>query len=85
VTESVVHEKTGLLVDRDADQFADAIQQLMLQPQLAKAYGRAGRRHVQQNWTWTQSTSKVEQHLEACAARDTPHITSSMKPPHISN
>jgi glycosyltransferase involved in cell wall biosynthesis len=68
VKESVVHEQTGLLVDRDADRFADAIKKLILNPRLAKAYGQSGRKHVQENWTWAQSTSKVEQHLQACAA-----------------
>jgi glycosyltransferase involved in cell wall biosynthesis len=66
VKESVVHEQTGLLVDRNQDQFADALEQLILQPQLAKAYGQSGRKYVRQNWTWAQSTTKLEQHLEAC-------------------
>jgi glycosyltransferase involved in cell wall biosynthesis len=68
VKESVVHEKTGLLIDRDVDQFADAIQQLMLRPKITKKFGQNGRKHVQQNWTWAQSTANVEQHLQSCSA-----------------
>ena len=69
VKESVIHEQTGLLVDRDVDQFADAIQKLILHPKIADEYGQNARRHVQQNWTWSQSTEKVEKHLEVCAAK----------------
>lgn len=75
VRESVVHEKTGLLVERDAVRFGTAVQQLLLNPTLAHTYGRNGRNHVQQHWTWQQSTARIEQHLEACAAAQKTPVT----------
>ena len=67
VQESVVHEKTGLLVERDAGQFGQAIQRLLTNPDLAQAYGRNGREHVVKNWNWEKSVSILESHLTECA------------------
>jgi glycosyltransferase involved in cell wall biosynthesis len=67
VSESIVPEQTGLLVERDPDRFAAAIQRLLFNPGLALEYGRNGREHVLRNWTWEQSTNSVENFLEACA------------------
>ena len=67
VQESVVHEYNGLLVERDTQQFATVIQQLLLNPELAKRYGRNGRDYILQNWTWDQSLSRLISYLEICA------------------
>ncbi|MFN8625146.1 MAG: glycosyltransferase family 4 protein [Candidatus Binatia bacterium] len=67
VSESIVHERTGLLVDRDHDQFAAAMQRLLSDPDLAAEYGRNGRQHVLRNWTWEESVASLEAHLVACA------------------
>lgn len=67
VQESVVHECTGLLVERDAVQFAAAVQHLLSNPSLASEYGRNGREHVLRNWTWDQSVASLEGHLVGCA------------------
>jgi glycosyltransferase involved in cell wall biosynthesis len=67
VQESVVHERTGLLVERNPDQFAAAIEYLRSNPGLASEYGRAGRVHVLANWTWERSVISLDQHLFECS------------------
>jgi len=66
VLESVVHEYTGLLVERDPGLFATAVQQLLSNPTLAAQFGRNGRQHVLQNWTWDESASRLGEHLFGC-------------------
>ncbi len=68
VKESVVHEHTGLLVERDPAQFAAAVQYLLSTPTLASEYGRNGREHILHHWTWGQSVTTLEGHLTACAS-----------------
>jgi glycosyltransferase involved in cell wall biosynthesis len=67
VQESVVHEYTGLLVERDPVRFGKAIQSLLTNPDLASMYGHNAREHVAQNWTWEKSTRTLEKHLVECA------------------
>jgi glycosyltransferase involved in cell wall biosynthesis len=67
VPESIVHQHTGLLVERDPAQFAAAIQHLLSNPSLASEYGRNGREHVLRNWTWDESVATLEHHLATCA------------------
>ena len=63
VQESILHEQTGLLVERDPGKFAAPIQRLLSNPDLALEYGRNGREHVLNNWTWDQSVASLESHL----------------------
>lgn len=63
VQESIIHEQTGLLIERNPDRFAAAIQCLLSNPELASEYGRQGREHVLHNWTWEQSVSSLEKQL----------------------
>ena len=65
--ESIVHERTGLLVERDKDLFASAVQYLLSNPSVAEDYSRNGREHILDNWTWDQSVSTLEHHLFDCA------------------
>lgn len=67
VKESVVHQQTGLLVERDPAQFAEAVCFLLANSALAAEYGRNGREHVLRNWTWEQSVAELESHMAACA------------------
>jgi len=67
VQESVLHEQTGLLVERDAQKFGAAVQCLLADTELAETYGRNGRAHVAGNWTWENSVSILESHLADCA------------------
>lgn len=63
VAESIVHEQTGLLVERDAQQFADAVQYLLSNRSVAGEFGRNGREYVLANWTWAQSVAALEGYL----------------------
>jgi glycosyltransferase involved in cell wall biosynthesis len=67
VQEAVIHEHTGLTVERDPAQFAEAIQSLLSQPELARQYGQNGREQVLQNWTWDRAVETLETHLLECA------------------
>lgn len=71
VMESVVHEHTGLLIERDAEQFGSAVARLIRNPGLTAEYGKNGRKHVLENWTWERSTAELEQHLRnVCSLPD---------------
>ena len=63
VLESIVHEQTGLLVERDTKRFAAAVQFLLANPDLAETYGRNGREHVTRNWNWDRSVSLLSSQL----------------------
>jgi glycosyltransferase involved in cell wall biosynthesis len=67
VSESIVHEQTGLLVERDPRRFAAAVQHLLSNPDLAHKYGRNGREQVLKNWTWDQSAASIERYLTDCS------------------
>ena len=63
VQESILHEETGLLIERNPIKFSEGILRLLLDPELAATYGRNGREHVASHWTWEQSTEKLEAYL----------------------
>lgn len=63
VKETVVNDYTGLLVDRDPQQFGRAIQTLLENPSLVALYGKNGRTHVLENWSWEKSVADLEKHL----------------------
>jgi glycosyltransferase involved in cell wall biosynthesis len=65
VVESIVHGQTGLLVERDPDRFAAAVQSLLANPDLVETYGRNAREHVIQNWNWDRSVSLLGSHLKS--------------------
>ncbi len=65
VKETVVDNYTGVLVDRDPRKFAEAIQRLIDDPALASQFGKNGREHVLENWSWEKSNSRLEQHFSA--------------------
>ncbi len=70
IPETVIHGYTGTLVPRDAAQFADAITALLENPAMAAEYGRNGRAHVLENWTWERAAHTLETHLAAtCRAK----------------
>ena len=65
VSESVVHEHTGLLVEREPERFAAAVESLLSNPDLAETYGRNAREHVLQNWNWDRSVSLLNKQLQS--------------------
>ena len=56
----MVHERTGLLVERDPDKFAAAVLSLLSNAPLADEYGRLGRQHVLDHWTWDRAVTTLE-------------------------
>lgn len=63
IPETVVDGQTGLLVERDEQAFADAVQRLLADKALRREYGRNGRSHVVENWTWDRSVAQLERIL----------------------
>jgi glycosyltransferase involved in cell wall biosynthesis len=63
VKETVKHELTGLLVNRDACKFGETVQFLLENPALIDAYGRNGRRDVLQNWSWEKAVQELERQM----------------------
>lgn len=64
VRETVKHELTGLLVERDPVRLGKAIQVLLEDPKLAKNFGINGRKYVLENWNWERAVAELERHLE---------------------
>lgn len=60
IQETVLHKETGLLVERDPKQFAEAVCSLTADPRLRRQMGKAGRDHVLKRWTWEQSVERLE-------------------------
>ena len=68
VRETLVHGVTGLLADRDTDEFATAVVGLLDNPSLAEQMGRQARAHVEGRWGWEQAVEKLERHLRLVAS-----------------
>ena len=71
VVESVVHERTGLLINRNAVEFGQAILRLLENPVLAEQFGKNGRKYILENWTWKKSTVELERYLYKVALNGT--------------
>lgn len=63
IQETVVHQQTGLLVEREREKFAGAISHLLKDAEKADCFGKAGRAHVLRNWTWERSVDELEKLL----------------------
>jgi len=70
VQESIIHEYTGLLVERDPEQFAAAVRCLLSDSALSSKYGRNGRDLVLSKWTWDHSVASLEHHLIECSGNN---------------
>jgi len=64
IKETVIDKYTGLLVERDAQKFGQAIQSLLENRPLIAEYGSNGRKHVLEQWSWEKSVSNLERHME---------------------
>jgi glycosyltransferase involved in cell wall biosynthesis len=71
VRETVVDGVTGLLTERDPQQFADAVRALLSDPAYAARLGQQAREHTERHWTWDASVARVEEHLRAVAGEKT--------------
>src|SRR5439155_14551080 len=63
VAETVVHERTGRLVERDPVAFGAAVRSLLADEGLRERYGRQGRAHVVDAWSWESSVVELEETL----------------------
>ncbi|MCM8792617.1 MAG: glycosyltransferase family 4 protein, partial [Candidatus Omnitrophica bacterium] len=50
--ESVAHNKTGVLVDRDIDKFSQAVDYLLRNDKIREEMGKIGRQYVLERWHW---------------------------------
>jgi glycosyltransferase involved in cell wall biosynthesis len=63
--ETVRDGETGLLVPRDADAMAAALERVLRDPVLAGRLGAAGRTVVERDWTWERTAAGYDALLEA--------------------
>jgi len=62
--EALIDGQTGIVVDTDhVPGLADALCTLLDDPQLARRMGNAGRRWVEQHWTWQQMAARLAETL----------------------
>jgi alpha-maltose-1-phosphate synthase len=65
ITEVVVPEETGLLVEpKDPKQIADAVNRILKDKKLAKKFGDNGRKRVEEHFSWTYIASQTKQLYE---------------------
>ncbi len=69
VRESVIDGETGILTERDPQQFACGVSRLLEDEQLRAMYGKQAREYVSTKWTWESTTDRIEQHLVATAKK----------------
>lgn len=61
--ESVVHSRTGLLVSREPNILAQAINNLLSDGSQRQRLGRQGRKEIMSRWTWEQSGQRLNLRL----------------------
>ncbi len=64
VRESVRDGQTGILVDRDSTELAQAIDRLVQNPDLRSRLGQQAGAYVRSEWTWARSIDCYEQEVE---------------------
>lgn len=62
--ETIIPGQTGLYIDRDPAQGAQAIQEIIDNPDNAFCMGERGRDHVINHWTWENSIPRLAQYLK---------------------
>lgn len=70
IQETVVHGSTGLLVEGEPEQFAEAVASLLSNTQLAERFGRNGREHILGKWTWDRAVTTLEGYLSSCTTKN---------------
>ena len=62
--ETIIHKKTGLLIERDEEIFGNAIIKLLNDKKLRKNMAYNGRQEILKHWNWDQSYQRLEALLE---------------------
>jgi len=63
VRETVIHNETGILTERDPHRFAEEIKSLLRDSTRREQLGLHGRAHVEEFWQWDRSMLDLERHL----------------------
>jgi len=63
VVETVLHERTGFLVERDPRGFAIAVGRLLQDTELRCRYGQNAREYVLEHWAWASAVRRLESFL----------------------
>jgi glycosyltransferase involved in cell wall biosynthesis len=71
VRESVIHDETGILVERDEEAFAQAIIELLDDDPKRKRLACGALEVVRGFWTWELAAQRLEVHLSRCANQRT--------------
>ncbi len=61
--ETIIHGKTGLLVNRDEQEFAQAIEYLLDNPEIATTMGHNGKKWLENNFTWEICAENLERYF----------------------
>ena len=64
IRESVLDGHSGILVDRDSSELAQAIERLVLNPDLRSRLGEQAGVYVRNEWTWSRSIDRYEREVE---------------------
>ncbi|MEM3432913.1 MAG: glycosyltransferase family 4 protein [Candidatus Methanomethyliaceae archaeon] len=64
IRETIVHEQTGFLLNRDPAEFAEAIQELLANESLNRRLGEQGREYILSRWSWDLAVERLEAVLE---------------------
>jgi len=62
--ETIIHNKTGILTNRNEKEFADAIEYLLDNPEVAETIGKEGRKWLEQNFTWEICAKNLEKNFK---------------------
>ncbi len=61
--ESIRHERTGLLLERNIKVWQTKLSEVLFNPHQLLEWGRAGRNHVMNHWTWQSFGDRFEKSL----------------------
>lgn len=70
IQETVLHEQTGLLVERNPQAFGQAVTRLLENDGQRRQFGEEGRRRVLENWTWDRSILSLEEDFASLFSSD---------------
>src|SRR5579863_9649698 len=63
IRETVLHGVTGLLTERDPEEFARSVQLLLTDGALLRTLGERGPEHIQKHWTWERSCAQLVDYM----------------------
>ncbi len=69
VRETVIEGQTGRLVNREPDEFAQAVLSLLTDPSYTARLGKQAREQIEARWTLERATGALEKHLCETAGR----------------